>query len=230
MFKKMVHICLALVMTVALTGCGAQFDHQAYVQSTLDAGYKGEVSEYVKLTDTTEDEAKKLYEDNITATVDEFSTSFESTAGASMTEDQKAQVKDIITNLLKSVSYETESAEKVDSNNYKVTVKVKPLKSLDSFEEKLTEHITTLTEQIQNGEIDLGMDLSDPDVDVEAATAKMMDIYMQGILDIFKEVVDSPEYGDEETMTVDVKLDTDQKLWYIPDSEIEKIDSALIGM
>ena len=64
--KSLLALLLVLVM-VLLSGCQgmSKEDAKAYAQSVLDAQYKGEFKAYMEQTDTTEKEAKEMYEGNL---------------------------------------------------------------------------------------------------------------------------------------------------------------------
>lgn len=57
--KRNVSFVTALLLVLlCFTGCGMKPDDaKAYVQSTLDAGYKASFDEYVKITESTKEEA-----------------------------------------------------------------------------------------------------------------------------------------------------------------------------
>ena len=72
--KKMKSLVLILVLAVSawtLTGCGGMSEDEAkeYAQAVLDASYKGEFDSYMELTDSTEEEAREMYEGNMDATM-----------------------------------------------------------------------------------------------------------------------------------------------------------------
>ncbi len=65
--KRNVSLILVGLMAVGmLAGCGMKPDDaKSYVQATLDAGYKANFDEYTKITDSTKEEAQKLFDNNI---------------------------------------------------------------------------------------------------------------------------------------------------------------------
>lgn len=72
--KKMKSLVLILVLALSawtLTGCGGMSEDEAkeYAQAVLDASYKGEFDSYMELTDSTEEEAREMYEGNMDATM-----------------------------------------------------------------------------------------------------------------------------------------------------------------
>ena len=72
--KKMKCLVLVLVLALSawtLSGCGGMSEDEAkeYAQAVLDASYKGEFDSYMELTDSTEEEAREMYEGNMDATM-----------------------------------------------------------------------------------------------------------------------------------------------------------------
>ena len=64
---------LAAVSMAVLTGCGGGMtadDAKEYAQAVLDASYKGEFDSYMELTDSTEEEAREMYEGNVDTTME----------------------------------------------------------------------------------------------------------------------------------------------------------------
>ncbi len=67
MLRKSSLLVLVFAMALGmLAGCGMKpEDAKAYVQATLDAGYKEDFGEYTKITESTKEEAQKLFDSNI---------------------------------------------------------------------------------------------------------------------------------------------------------------------
>lgn len=229
--KKIVKLCVAVFSVLMLVGCGNSFDHQGYVQAMMDASYKGEVSKYVELTSSTEEEALALYEENISAVVDEICASYQDDSiGLSVSDEQAAQIDRVIREIFKSVSYETEEAVKVDNSTYTVNVKVKPLTSLQTWSEQTEVYAEEVLTEIMAGNIE-GIDLTDPELTEEAlneALLNMMNNVLTDVMDMLEETANAPTYGDETVLTVEVKLDTDEVAWYVSDADMVKIDEALM--
>ena len=64
MLRKSSLLVLVFAMALGmLAGCGMKpEDAKAYVQATLDAGYKEDFGEYTKITESTKEEAQKLFD------------------------------------------------------------------------------------------------------------------------------------------------------------------------
>ena len=62
--KKIAGVVLAAVTALCFTACGgfSAEDASAYVKSALDAEYKAEFDEYIKQTDSTQEEAEAMYQ------------------------------------------------------------------------------------------------------------------------------------------------------------------------
>ena len=65
-FKNVIVALLVLIMGT-LSGCAAfqKFDASGYTKACLDATYKGEFDEYIKLTKQTKEDAEKTYNQNL---------------------------------------------------------------------------------------------------------------------------------------------------------------------
>lgn len=204
--KSLLALILVLVM-VLLSGCGgmSKDDAKAYTQAVLDAQYKGEFKEYMEQTDSTEKEAKEMYEGNL----DEMLAGVgidESSLSAEMVENYKTLFLD----LAKKVDYKIGDVKEADDDAYTVDVKIKPL-MLEGLDDQVMsaveEEIADITEVPSQEEIN------------ELVYGKMYDV-LTGF-------VDNPSYGDEETITLHVKPDKDG-VYYIPDEDLETLDNATV--
>jgi hypothetical protein len=218
-------------MVTVLSGCSAisglmdDFDHQAYVQSTLDVSYKGIVEEYAKLTDSAKGEVTKLYDDRIKSITAAYIPNLENSIDNSFSEQQKDEINKIITNLYKSVSYETHKAEEVDENTYQVTINTKVLTSMAAFNTALDSYIKDFNQKAAAGQLE-GMEGKD----LETLAKQMNEMYTQGIVDLFKETINEPQYGKEKTITVDVKRDEEKNMWVINEKDMANLEAALIEL
>lgn len=136
---------LVIVGTAALLlGCMSEFDARAYTQAFLDASYKNETEEYTQLTGIKKTEAKSLFEDNLSATMEDFRE-------IGLSDELEDSYCKLFSDMLKQVKYTVGEAEKDKEGNYTVTITVEPLTILDDTyagvteaAEKYAEEITTL--------------------------------------------------------------------------------------
>ena len=84
MMTKKKKIILITVILAAILAVGAftggylyinRFDAGEYVQAVLDVSYKNKTDQYVEITGISEEEAEKIFEDNLDATMEGFESS-----------------------------------------------------------------------------------------------------------------------------------------------------------
>ena len=101
--KKRVFLAfLIAIAIIVLCGCRklSEEDAKLYAESVLDASYKGEFEEYIKQTDSTEEEARNAYETNLDALMKE--SGFEE---AGISEELQANYRQLFQDMLKSAKY-----------------------------------------------------------------------------------------------------------------------------
>lgn len=210
-FKKKSKLVLVLIGVVGiLSACGSMRSEEAqtYAQATLDAVYRGELDEYVRLVDTTTEEAQEWYDENIQMTLE--------TVGleeAGVSEEVKAQYEEVIVALAKAAKYEIGEAVENEQDGFDVEVTVQPFQGFGDLEDKLTE---ALMKELKN------MDEIPSDEEINTMTYSLM-------ADLMKESLENPEYGEATTVTIHVNPDEDG-VYHIPDEDLEMVDSALFLM
>lgn len=212
--KRLTGIVLLLVLSLSLVACGgwSEDDAKGYVTGVLDSSYKEEFADYIKYTKKTEEEAQALYDENVQTVLDE--ANFAALGVSAETEEKLNQV---LVSMMKQAEYKVESAKKVDKD-FEVTVSFKPYQMrieeiTTNLEDELLSRldVDTLSQQLMNGEI--------TEEDIQQMS---FDIY----LEMLQENLDSPTYGDEETMTLHVKLD-DKNVYYVDEAELRELDSKM---
>lgn len=197
------------VMTLA-SACGAMKPEEAkaYTQATLDAVYCGELDEYVRIVDTTKEEAQKMYEEGIQLTLEKIGLD---EMGAS--DEIKEQYKEVVVALAKAAKYEVGEAVENEQDGFDVEVTVQPFQGFGDLEDELT---NALMKELKN------MDDIPSDEEINTLTYSLM-------ADLMKETLEAPEYGEATTVTVHVNPDEDG-VYHIPEEDMEMIDSALFLM
>lgn len=210
-FKKRMIVTFVLVVTMGmLSACGSMKSEeaQAYAQATLDAVYRGELDEYVRLVDTTKEEAQEWYDENIQMTLE--------TVGleeAGVSEEVKAQYEEVVIALAKVAKYEIGEAVVNDQDGFDVEVTVQPFQGFGNLEDELTE---VLMKELKN------MDEIPSDDEINTLTYSLM-------AELMKESLENPEYGEATTVTIHVNPDEDG-VYHIPEEDLEVVDSALFLM
>lgn len=210
--KRMKCLVLALVLMIsawALAGCGGMSEDEAkeYTQAVLDASYKGEFDSYMKLTDSTEEEAREMYEGNMDATM--AAVGFEE-LGAS--QEMQADYRQLFLDMAKLAKYSLGDVTEME-NGFEIQVTVEPFIGLDGLETELTDAV--MAQLTESGEI--------PDDD------ELNQMTMQTMYDLMQDRLEAPEYGEAESMTIRVTADSDN-VYSIPEEDTTALDNALFPM
>ena len=206
-FKAMVMAVLLVGCTALLAGCSRGMTAQgatAYVKSVLDASYKGEFDQYLKITDSTKEEAETMYEDGMNTVVESFKIE-----GYDIPEELVDKYYELSVELYKSAKYEVGEAKKYD-DGYIVEVSVSPFTLMETFEDDFYAKVMADMDTLNN-------------METEEEYASY--IY-QAMYDVLKEKVDSLEYKDAVTVKVEVFLDTDEK-YNISEDDLYDVEEAL---
>ena len=209
---KKISMFFAMVMTVAmLAACGQSFDAAGYVRGSLDASTKGKFEEYMKLTDSTEKEAKKMYKDNLDETIKNFDS-------FGLSDDLASKYRSLFEDMYKKTKYTVGEAKEDEDKNYTVTVEVEPLLAFENIEQDLVEFQETYTTKVQEDML-AGKD---------APTEEEMynDLYTE-LYDMLSKRLEEPKYGKKETIKVKVEKESEDT-YKIPETETSKIDEKLI--
>ena len=203
--KKMIAVCLTVVMVAATAvGCG-KFDAEGYVAACLDLLTKGETEQYTKLTGRTEEQAEQDYENNIDAMM-------EAMGELNLSEDLENNYRTLYKNIYKSAKYTVTGSEKLkDKDGYAVTIEIEQMTGLfNDLEGELT---TRATEAMSN-------------IDPDTTEEELNETVFQLMYDILNERMANITYKDPETITVNVVAE--DGVYSIPDDDYVAIDEALI--
>lgn len=199
-------IVTAVASTVLLTGClfGRKFDAVGYVQSCLDLVTKGETKEYMKRTNSTEEEALEVYNAELKGFVDQL-------AMQGMPESLNDQYTEFFKKALANSKFEVGKATPTDDKGFEVEVIVHPQSNLlSNMDPVITPVIESFIEQ-------------NPDkVNDEAA---MMELIYSTMLEEYNKRVLTPEYA--EPKTIKAKITFDGKLYTLSDQSMTEIGEAL---
>ena len=97
-----------------------RFDAGEYVQAVLDTSYKNETDQYVEITGMSQEEAEKIFEDNLDITMAGFESS-------EMPEEMLPKYRELFGEIAGKVSYTIGEPEKQENGIYTVPVIVKPV-------------------------------------------------------------------------------------------------------
>lgn len=214
--KKIAAILLVLLTALSLTGCSllgnGKKTYASYVQSLLDVNYKAEFTDYMKITNSTQEEAQQVYDDGLNYLAQALMTAY----GINDVEgsDIKNQFIDLAKEIYSHASYEIEGVTKTDGV-YQVTVIIYPIDILLITYDDVVAYIEDMNQRVIAGDYN--------DYELDAYEIE----YAQGIIDILKEAVPNIGNGDGVTVTVTI-LDNDE-YYYISDADFVALDKAILA-
>ena len=213
--KKMLAIVLTfLVSVMMLAGCGKKFDAKTYMQEYLNASYKQEFTEFCKISEQTEEEAKKVYEENL----DKITGDILNAGGVEFSEELVSKYQELVKKMLNCAKYNVVSAEEDKDGNFVAKVEVEPLLLLDGLEEEVTKAsedylAKVMDEMLAGGE--------EPD------EQKIYDDVMTIVYDILNEKLSAPEYGEKET--VEVHIVKKDNVYSPEQDDLVKLDAVVFN-
>lgn len=189
-----------------------RFDAGEYVQAVLDTSYKNETDQYVEITGMSQEEAEKIFEDNLDITMAGFESS-------EMPEEMLPKYRELFGEIAGKVSYTIGKPEKKENETYVVPVIVKPITlftdTYETFQTRAQEYAQEVTDSVMNG----GEMPAD-----EEMQSQIYQIYY----DVLKERVDSGMlYGGARNTTLQVTKEGNRE-FMIDQEDMDKLDSMLI--
>ncbi|MCI7106987.1 MAG: hypothetical protein PUA77_01015 [Lachnospiraceae bacterium] len=173
--RKLVLLVACTLMIGVLAGCGAKFDASKYVQAQMDNSYKNDSSLVVELKYATEEEAQKVYEDEIDTLVDNFFL------GVSVSDDVKSRYAEIFKDMLGKAKYTVNESEKQSDGSYTVAVEYQQLKLFQPTMDKLTENADKIDVSDLDGYFNMMADYMEEILagDIEYGEAQKMDVHIE---------------------------------------------------
>ena len=225
--KKIASVGLALTLTatgILSVGCGgvdSDFSSD-YVVGILDASYRGKFDNYMKMTDSTEEEAQEIYDN----TVDYYASSIAYYCEVytdDISEELYNEYIDFAEDLLSKSKYTVSSAESGKESCY-VKVSIKPINIL----EQATDDVEACVDEYNANLEALG----------EEALASMSDEeylaleedYAKNVLEALKSCAANLEYGENIDFTMEIIIDDEG--YYTPanDDDWNTIDDYVMGL
>ena len=205
--KRNVSLAMAAMMALMLfTGCGMKPDDaKAYVQATLDAGYKADFGEYAKITDSSEEEAKKLFDNNIDTVTNSLGFS---ALGA--TEETTEKYRELLKEIFSKVKYTVGEAKETDGS-FEVEVKAEPMEIFSGIQDELIE-------KLQDKVAESGVEED-----------KVNQLAIDMLYDLLSEKLAEVSYGEAQSVTVHVTKDSNN-VWNITESDLQAVDAALFNI
>lgn len=201
------NVSLAMVVVMALTmlaGCGMKPDDaKAYVQATLDAGYKADFDEYAKITDSTKEDAQKLFDNNIDTVTNSLGF-----GALGATEETTEKYRELLKEIFAKAKYTVGDVKEKDGG-FEVVVNAEPMQIFSGVQDEL---VTKLQEKVAKSGQPKEEEINQLAIDM--------------LYDLLTEKLASVTYGEPQSVTVHVTKDSNN-VWNITESDLQAVDAAL---
>ena len=201
------NVSLAMVVVMALTmlaGCGMKPDDaKAYVQATLDAGYKADYDEYAKITDSTKEDAQKLFDNNIDTVTNSLGF-----GALGATEETTEKYRELLKEIFAKAKYTVGDVKEKDGG-FEVVVNAEPMQIFSGVQDEL---VTKLQEKVAKSGQPKEEEINQLAIDM--------------LYDLLTEKLASVTYGEPQSVTVHVTKDSNN-VWNITESDLQAVDAAL---
>lgn len=207
--KRILSMMLVAVMMLALTACGGMTtdDAKTYVQSVLDASYKADFSEYTEQTDSTEEEAQQLFDDNLDNIM-----SMGGFTDAGLSDELSANYRQLFKDMLAQAKYEVGDATEGENDGFVVEVSAEPFTAFDGLQDEVVNAVQAEMANIT----DISQMPSDEEIN-EMVFQKMYDILVQRVAE--------PTYG--EAQTVEIHVELNDNVYSINQDDLTTLDGIL---
>lgn len=217
MSKKKILLPAAIILIIAVFAASGfwyinRFDASDYVQAVLDVSYKKNTDMYTKITGMSEEEAKKIFDENLDKTMEEFRS-------LEMPDALVPLFEEMFEELAMRVSYTVGETEINEQGEYIVPVNIKPVTlfsdTYETFRSRAEAYAGQITESVMQG-ADMPSE--------EEMQEEICRIYYQ----VLRERMDSGMlYGGVRTVNVNVSR-KGIRGFEIYQADLDKVDSMLI--
>ena len=207
--KRILSVILAAMMMLALTACGGMTtdDAKTYVQSVLDASYKADFSEYTEQTDSTEEEAQQLFDENLDNIM-----SMGGFTDAGLSEELSASYRQLFQDMLAQAKYEVGSATEEEDDGFVVEVSAEPFTAFDGLQDEVMSAVEAEMANIT-------------DISQLPSQDEINEMVFQKMYDILVQRVAEPTYG--EAQTVEVHVELSDNMYSINEDDLTELDLIL---
>ena len=202
-----------LAVLCLLCACGVRANLSAYVESTLNAAYKNSYKSYMRMTDCSEESAKKLHSNRLATCM-----SYVEKAGIS--DELQERYRKFFENYLGSVHYSVTQVKK-GKKTHKVTVKVEPYSMFTDIEQELSEAVDDYYTEVTTSAAVSGTALPNN----QEAREKVYEL----LLNILENHMQHITYGEEKKITVRV-TEGEKNQFSINKDDLKKVDNILLDM
>ncbi|MBS5522679.1 MAG: hypothetical protein KHX56_10460 [Clostridiales bacterium] len=200
------------ILCLPLGGCIKTFDCSGYIQSMLDATYKGELEGYAKATKSDLSDIEEDYRQFIEHETEILLHFCGLTKDDMIPDDLVVQLREIVENMCKQVRYSVKEADR----NGNVDIDIEPLDIYNSVYKEFLDFNTQFTERNNNYEFE---DYTDEE---------FTRAYLEPLISILKKQQDQLSYREPVTVKVVVAPDDDGR-YTISNEEVTQIYNTMIN-
>ena len=194
---------IVMLIIISLTACSSpkDFNAKSYVQSSLDAEYHREYTDYANLMEISEEDVKKQVEEDFNESIrQQFASS------DNITEEEIAAYTEKMAEVKKLAKYKVQDEKKDEDGNYTISVKVEPSDVFQTLQQSSAE--------VSKEKIAQGMKETDPGVFASVLTESV------------QKRIDKNSYGDPVTVTVKVEKNH-SGTYELSETERSKLETAM---
>ena len=194
---------IVMLIIISLTACSSpkDFNAKSYVQSSLDAEYHREYTDYANLMEISEEDVKKQVEEDFNESIrQQFASS------DNITEEEIAAYTEKMAEVKKLAKYKVQDEKKDEDGNYTVSVKVEPSDVFQTLQQ--------ISAEVSKEKIAQGMKETDPGVFASVLTESV------------QKSIDKNSYGDSVTVTVKVEKNH-SGTYELSETERSKLETAM---
>lgn len=210
-FKPTMLLTFVLILSFVLTGCTPNFDASGYVKACLDANTHGEFAAYAKITNKSEEEIAKMYNDVIDSEVAYLKE-------YNLSEEKTAEFRELFVKLYDSFKYEVGEAVKNEDGSYTVPVTTYKLLVFKTFIEDGQTYLLDYCKQ----QGDAGKTLTEKD---------LYPVIADYLFDYLNKNLETPEYAEPVTANVKVSpMKENSKIYSVDTAELQKLLESMYDM
>ena len=194
---------IVMLIIISLTACSSpkDFNAKSYVQSSLDAEYHREYTDYANLLEISEKGAKKEIEEDFNESIQQqFDDS------DNITDEEIAAYTEKMAEVKKLAKYKVQDEKKDEDGNYTVSVKVEPSDVFQTLQQ--------ISAEVSKEKIAQGMKETDPGVFASVLTESV------------EKSIDKNSYGAPVTVTVKVEKNH-SGTYELSETERSKLETAM---
>lgn len=212
MKKHFLLLFTACFVCLPLCGCTNSFDCSGYIESMLDATYKGEFDDYAEFTGASTQELEADYEEFITHEADVLLQFCGITQEDVIPVELEEEMNELARTLCSEVQYTVDDSDL--GGNVSVTIE-----SLDIYNTTYDEIYACVQEFVENNNSYAYEDYTDEE---------FTEAYLEPLIEILQEYEEDPTYLDATTITVSVYQDEDGA-YTISEEDLSSLYNALIN-